>query len=113
MKIRSKIAEPSKPDAGRSFSDALHQKRGIGYSSRFRVSDNLPPGWQREQKSSKYTVWYDDLGNRYKSSVEVERTLKERNLLSEASEDETAMETDGETSEYEASPVKRPRTSSL
>ena len=113
MKIRSKMAEPSKPDAGCSFSDALHQKRGIGYSSRFRVSDNLPPGWRREQKSSKYTVWFDDLGNRYKSSVEVERALKERNLLSEASEDETATETGGETSEYEASPVKRPRTSSL
>ena len=45
--------------------------------------------------------------------MEVERALKERNLLSEASEDETATETGGETSEYEASPVKRPRTSSL
>ena len=132
VKIRLTMAEPGKPDAGSSFSYVLHQKRGIGYSSRFRVSDSLPPGWRlvsqatplrrgvacetrwrREQKSSKYTVWYDDLGNRYKSSVEVERALKERNLLSEASEDETATETGGETSEYEASPVKRSRTSSL
>ena len=50
---------------------ALHVKRGMGNSSRFRVSENrLPPGWRREQKSSKYTVWYDDRGKRYKSSVE-------------------------------------------
>lgn len=100
-------------EAGSSFAHALHQKRGVGYSSRFRVSDSLPPGWRREQKSSKYTVWYDDMGRRYKSSVEVERALKERNLLSDASEDETATETGGETSEYEASPVKRPRTSTV
>ena len=71
------MAEPSKPDAGRSFSDVLHQKRGIGYSSRFRVSNNLSPGWRQEQKSSKYIVWFDDLGNGYRSSVEVERALKE------------------------------------
>ena len=100
-------------EAGSSFSHALHQKRGVGYSSRFRIPDSLPPGWRQEQKSLKYTVWYNDMGRRYKSSVEVERALKERNLLSDASEDETAMETGGETSEYEASPVKRPRTSNL
>ena len=47
------------------------------------------------------------------AQVEVERALKERNLLSDASEDETATETGGETSEYEASPVKRPRTSNF
>ena len=67
-------------EAASSFAHALHQKRGVGYSSRFRVSDSLPPGWRREQKSSKYTVWYDDMGRRYKSSVEVERALKERNF---------------------------------
>ena len=107
------MAEPPNPDTSSSFSYALHQKNVIGYSSRFRVSDNLLPGWRREQKSSKYTVWYNDLGNRNKSSMEVECALKEKNLLSEASEDETATETGSETSEYEASPIKRPRTSSL
>ena len=100
-------------EAGSSFPHALHQKHGVGYSSRFRVPDSPPPGWRREQKSSKYTVWYDNMGRRYKSSVEVECALKERNLLSDASEDETATETGGETSEYEASPVKRPWTSTL
>lgn len=46
-----------------SFSGSLHEKRGVGYSSRFRVSeDSLPPGWRREKKSAKYTVWYDDRG---------------------------------------------------
>ena len=39
--------------------------------------------------------------------------FERKELLSEASEDETATETGGETSEYEASPIKRPRMSSL
>ena len=95
-----------------SSSSKLHQKRGVGYSSRFRVSDDLPARCRREQKSSKYTIWYDDLGNRYKSSVEVERALKERRLLADTSDAETTAGTGGETSEYEPSPVKRPWTSS-
>ena len=54
------------------------------------------------RQGSNYTVWYDDLGNRYTSSVEVEHALKEKNFLSEISEDETATETGGETSEYDS-----------
>ena len=62
-----------------SRSSALHQHRGLGYSSRFCVSeDDLPTGWRCEKKSSKYTVWYDDRGNRYKSSVAVKRALEDR-----------------------------------
>ena len=43
----------------------LHQSRR-GYASRFRVSElDLPPGWRREQRGRKYTVWHDDKGNFY------------------------------------------------
>ena len=92
-------------------SRALHEKRGIGYSSRFRVSeDRLPSGWRCEQKSPKYTVWYDDKGNRYKSSVEVEHAMREQGLVTDVSGEETETEYGGETSEFEPSPVKRPRT---
>ena len=59
----------------------LHQSHG-GYASRFHVSElDLPPGWRREQRGRKYIVWHDDKGNSYKSSVEVERVLRERGLL--------------------------------
>lgn len=91
---------------------ALHQKRGLGYGSRFQVTlDNLPPGWRCEKKSSKYTAWYDAQGKRYKSSVDVERALREQGFLHESglSGDDTETETGGETSEYEPTPVKRPR----
>ena len=69
----------------------------------------LPPGWRQEKKSSKYTVWFDDKGNRYKSSSEVERAMRERGFLG-VSEDETETETGGETSEFEPSPVKKSRS---
>lgn len=93
---------------------ALHAKCGVGYSSRFRVSkERLPPGWSHEQKSPKYTVWYDDKGNRYKSSMELERALREEGLLTNVSEVETETETGGETSEFEPSLVKKPRTAEL
>jgi len=93
------------------FASTLHQKRGVGYSSRFRVSEiRLLPGWRREQRSPKYTVWFDDKGNRYKSSVEVERALREQGLLTDVSEVETETESGGETSEFEPSPVKKSRT---
>jgi len=111
----SSSRDPSATEAGSSsVACTLHQQRGVGYSSRFRVSeDRLPPGWRRERKSSKYTVWYDDRGIRYKSSIEVERALKERGLLGVTSEEETETDIGGDTSEYEPSPVKKPRTSDL
>ena len=97
-----------------SVPSTLHTKRGVGYSSRFSVpKERLPPGWRQEQKSPKYTVWYDDKGNRYKSSVELERALREQGLLTDVSEVETETETGGETSEFEPSPVKKPRTAEL
>ena len=61
-----------------SMADPLHELRGLGYSSRFRVSGkDLPLGWRQERRSSKYTVWYDDKGKRYKSSREVELALQD------------------------------------
>ena len=76
-----------------SASSLAHHTRGVGYSSRFRVTESaLPPGWRQEKKSSKYTVWFDDKGNRYKSSSEVERATRERGFLG-VSEDETETET--------------------
>ena len=87
---------------------AALQTRGVGYSSRFVVSkDRLPPGWRQERKGPKYTVWFDNKGNRYKSSTEVERAMRARGLVSE---DETETETGGETSEFEPSPVKKSRS---
>ena len=89
----------------------LNEKRGRGYSSRFRVSsESLPPGWRQVQKSPKYTVWYDDEGNRYKSSIKVEHALKSRGFITE---EETESETGGETSEYEPSPIKKSRKSDV
>ena len=89
-------------------SSLVCRSRASGYSSRFLVTpQSLPPGWRQERKGAMYTTWYDDKGNRYKSSTEVERALRERALLT--SEDETGMETGGETSEFEPSPVKRSR----
>jgi len=93
-------------------SRALCEKRGIRYSSRIRVSeDRLPSGWRCEQKSPKYTVWYDNKGNRYKSSVEVEHAIREQGLVADISGEEMETEYGGETLEFEPSPVKRPRTS--
>ena len=87
-----------------------HQTRGVGYSSRFRVTeDALPPGWRQERKGAKYTVWFDEKGNRYKSSSEVERAIRARGLVG-VSEEETETETGGETSEFEPSPVKKSRS---
>ena len=90
-----------------------HETHGVGYASRFRVSkDNLPPGWRAEKKSSKCTVWFDEKGTYYRSSLDVERALRERELLLPSDVSETETETGGETSEYEPSPVKRPRAAS-
>ena len=89
-----------------SVMDQLSLKCGAGYSSRFGVKDTeLLPGWQRENSGSlsKYTVWYDGQGKRYKSSVEVEHAI--RNLAA-ASASELETETGGETSEFESSPAK-------
>ena len=61
-----------------SVMDQLSLKRGAGYSSCFRVKDTkLLPGWRRQNPGnlSKYTVWYDGQGKRYKSSVEVEHAI--------------------------------------
>lgn len=93
--------------------------RGLGYGSRFCVSaTDLPPGWRRERRSDKYTVWFDENGTRYKSSREVEAALRCRFSHVQAaataenkhaSEEDTLTETGGETSEFELSPAKRPR----
>lgn len=86
----------------------LHKLRGTGYASRFRISaTDLSPGWRQEQKSHKYTVWYDDKGKRYKSSEEVERAIRAREPQEPP---EACTTTDAcETSEFEPSPVKRAR----
>ena len=52
-------------------------------------------------------MWYDENGKQYKSSVKVERVFRQRGLLARVSDTET--ETGGETSEYEPSPIKKPR----
>ena len=102
------------------MADRLHELRGTGYASRFLISaSDLPPGWRQERRSSKYTVWYDDKGRRYKSSHKVERALRELpvancNVGNEPAEHQaegdtpTCTETGGETSEFEPSPAKRP-----
>ena len=80
-----------------SVMDQLSLKCGAGYSSRFRVKDTeLLPGWQQENSGSlsKYTVWYDGQGKRYKSSVEVEYAICD---LAAASASELETETGGET----------------
>ena len=95
------------------YSARAHEKRGLGYSSRFRVSaTDLPPGWRMEKKSSKNTVWYDSDGTRYRSSIEVEEALRRASTQKLTLLSETETETGGETaSEYEPSPVKKPRSS--
>ena len=93
----------------------LHQLRGLGYASRFRISpEDLPPGWRQEKKSSRFTVWYDDKGTKYKSSVEVQRALQLRDLASDR-DVQTAIESGGtttesgcESTEFEISPLKMP-----
>ena len=93
----------SRPDNAASTSGAGHsfaQHRPLGYSARF--------ARRQEKKGPKYTVWYDDKGKRYKSSMEVVKALNLRGLLCGVSDTET--ETGGETSEYEPSPIKMSRT---
>ena len=47
---------------GSSKDNFGNNKRGVGYGTRFSVAENdLPPGWRCE-RSSKYTVWFDDQG---------------------------------------------------
>ena len=93
--------------------EQLHEKRGVGYSSRFSVRDeDLPLGWRRVNPggSSKYTVWYDSRGKRYKSSADVLRAISaESSTIVESSEVESELDTEtgGETSEFEPSPAKR------
>lgn len=86
---------------------ALNAKRGVGFGSHFLVSaEDLPEGWQVEKRSDKFCVWFDDQGRRYKSSKEVQATLRERKLLGI---DEGGSGTDTDASEYAPSPVKRPK----
>ena len=97
------------------MADRLNELRGVGYGSRFCVSGStLPQGWRRERRGEKYTVWYDSTGKRYKSSREVESALqdfRECEVPADGyrAEGDTATKTGGETSEFEPSPVKRPR----
>lgn len=103
------------------MADHLVQLRGMGYASRFKVSaDDLLPGWQQKRVSSKYTVWYDDNGKKYKSSTEVEHALLSQYRREPSSPESTVSEgevhvaegeneTGGETSEFEPSPSKAPR----
>lgn len=74
----SSSRDPLATEAGSSsVACRLHQECGVGYSFKFGVSeDRLPPGWWRERKSSKYTMWYDDRGSGNKSSIEVELNWK-------------------------------------
>ena len=97
------------------YSARAHEKRGLRYTH-FRVSaTDLPLGWRMEKKSSKNTVWCDSDCTRYQSSIEVEEALRWRAFsqkLTLLSETETV--TGGETaSEYEPSPVKKPRSLSV
>ena len=86
----------------------LSELRGTGHGSRMVVSaSDLPEGWRFERRSAKYCVWFDDLGNRYKSAAQVEVALRERGFLRSAIASETETETSA--SEYEPSPVKKPR----
>lgn len=58
-RAQARLHNSHEADMAESFSrsSALHQHRGLGYSSRFCVSeDNLPTGWRCEKKSSKYAV---------------------------------------------------------
>ena len=100
------------------MADRLHKLRGLGYGSHFCVStSDLPPGWTVERKSRKYMVWCDDAGKRYKSSREVELALEDlghvatvnKHQAEEGATTETDICTEGESSEFESSPAKRPR----
>ena len=81
---------------------ALNNMRGAGTGSRMIVSENdLPPGWEFRRASSKYSVWLDPQGRKYKSSVAVRAALRDQGFL-------TASETELDTaSKYEPSPLKR------
>ncbi len=68
-------------------------------------------GSRRAQSTRSGTM--DDKGNCYKSSVEVEHALREQGLLMDVSEVEKETETGGETSNFELTSVKRPRTSEV
>lgn len=73
------------------------------------TASELPAGWSCERKSKKCTLWYDDKGIQYRSSIAVEQELRKRYLISEY--EATGTETVGETaSEYDPSPVKTSRT---
>ena len=75
----------------------LNLQRGSGLGSRMAASPSkLPDGWRFERRSAKSCVWFDDRGNRYRSSKEVEEALRQRELLSET-ETETETETEIET----------------
>ena len=54
-------------------------------------------------------MWFDDQGKQYRSSNDVKLALIARGLLPDPATSETETETGGETSEYEASPVKQPK----
>ena len=81
----TKMAESRSSDVSDTgtglFSSDLHQRCGVDYASQFRVFDHLPPGWWWERKSPEYSVWYSDREKQYKSSVKVERALKEKNCF--------------------------------
>ena len=98
----------SSANAANGKYSSMNQKRGVGYGARFSIAEgDLPPGWRCERRGPKYTVWYDDQGKLYRSSKEVEQALM-TGLLCDPAPSETDTETGGETSEYEASPMKLP-----
>ncbi len=93
----------------------LNEERGSGLGSGLAVStSNLPEGWRFERWSAKYCLWFDEKGNRYKSSKEVQKAiLGKRVRLETDNPSETETETEAETaSEYECTPVKEPRMAS-
>ena len=86
----------------------LNKLRGTGQGSRMVVSvGDLPEGWRFERRSDKFCVWFDDRGNRYKSAAQVEVASRERDFLRSEMTSETETETSA--SEYELSPLKKPR----
>ena len=85
----------------------LNALRGRGKGSRISVSkDDLPEGWKFKRLSSKYCIWTDPNGRRYRSSLDVKAALREQGIQS-ASEVDTELET---ASEYQPSPPKKPRS---
>lgn len=90
----------------------LNTRRGLGFGSRLAVAQSsLPANWKCEQKSSKYLVWTDDQGKRYRSSMAVRQALKDKGILT-ASESERS-ECDFDTaSDYNPSPMKKFRHTS-